>query len=86
MAQRHFDAAIDDYGRALKLQPDSPRVFYQLGTAYAAKLDADHAFEWLQRARASGRYDMTEISEDTHLVGLRKRLALQRTAAKRGGF
>jgi hypothetical protein len=72
MAQRHFDAAIGDYRRALKLEPDSARIFYQLGAAYAAKNDVDHAIEWLQRARASHRFDMTEISEDAHLAGLRE--------------
>jgi hypothetical protein len=71
-ALRHFRAAIGDYGRALKLHPDSPKVFYQLGAAYAATHDSQHAFEWLGRAQASHRYDMTEISEDVHLAGLRK--------------
>jgi hypothetical protein len=72
MALHHYDAAIDSYGRALKIQPDSPKVFYQLGAAYAAKHDARHALEWLERARDTHRYDMTEISEDAHFVGLRK--------------
>ena len=72
MQLKLFSAAIADYGQALKLQADSPRVFYQLGAAYAAKHDARHAFEFLSRAQASRRYDMTEISEDPNLVGLRK--------------
>lgn len=71
-ALRHFDAAIGDYRRALKLHPDSPKIFYQLGVAYAANHDSQHAFEWLGRAQASHRYDMTEIAEDVHLAGLRK--------------
>jgi hypothetical protein len=72
MMLKHFTAAVADYHRALELQADSPRVFYQLGAAYAAKHDSRHAFEFLNRARASHRYDMTEISEDLHLAGLRK--------------
>jgi tetratricopeptide (TPR) repeat protein len=72
MMQDHFTAAIADYSRALKLQADSPRVFYQLGAAYAATHDSRHAFEFLERARASHRYDMTELSQDVHLAGLRK--------------
>jgi hypothetical protein len=71
-ALRHFRAAIGDYRHALKLHPDSPKVFYQLGAAYAANHDSDRAFEWLNRAKASHRYDMTEISEDPHLAGIRK--------------
>jgi hypothetical protein len=72
MMQDHFTAAIADYSRALKLQADSPRIFYQLGAAYAAKHDSRHAFEFLELAQASHRYDMTEISEDLHLAGLRQ--------------
>jgi hypothetical protein len=68
----HFDAAIGDYRHALLIEPGSPKVFYQLGVAYAAKHDSQHAFEWLGRARASHRYDMTEISAEPHLAGLRK--------------
>src|SRR5450755_1038104 len=44
MMLKHFDAAIADYHHALDLRADSPRVFYQLGTAYAAKHDSRHAF------------------------------------------
>jgi len=71
-AQHHYGAAIADYRRALKIQADSPKVFYQIGAAYAAKHDSEHAFEWLARARETHRYDMTEITEDLHLAGLRQ--------------
>jgi hypothetical protein len=70
-AQHHYDAAIADYRRALKIQPDSPKVFYQVGAAYAAKHDSEHAFKWLWRARETHRYDMTEITADVRLAGLR---------------
>ncbi len=69
---RHFDAAIGDYRRALQIEPSSAKIFYQLGLAYAAKHDARQAFEWLGRARVSHRYDMTAISAEPLLVGLRK--------------
>ena len=72
MMLEHFTAAVGDYRHALRLQADSPRVFYQLGAAYAARHDSRHAFEFLNRAQASHRYDMTEISEDLHLAGLRE--------------
>jgi hypothetical protein len=68
---RRFDSAISAFQRALKIAPDSPRIFYGLGGAYAAKHESERAFEWLEKARASHRYDMTEISEDTNLAGLR---------------
>jgi tetratricopeptide (TPR) repeat protein len=72
MMLKHFAAAVVDYDHALKLHPDSPRVLYQLGEAYAAGRDTRHAFEFLNRARASRRYDMSEISEDVNLAGLRE--------------
>jgi hypothetical protein len=71
-AQHHYDAAIAGYLHALKIQPDAPKVFYQIGAAYAAKRDSKLAFEWLGKARETRRYDMTEIAADVHLAGLRK--------------
>lgn len=70
-ALHHYEAAIADYRRALKIQPDSPKVFYQVGAAYAAKHDSERAFKWLWQARETHRYDMTEITADAHLAGLR---------------
>ena len=62
--------AIPAYQQALKLEPDSPQVFYSLGSAYAAEHDTAHAFEWLARARATHRYDMTQITVDENLKAL----------------
>ena len=66
-----YGAAISAFQHSLGLQPDSPRNFYSLGVAFAGKHDAEHAFEWLERARASRRYDMTEIAEEKDLAALR---------------
>jgi hypothetical protein len=68
---QRFSAAIFAFQHSLSLQPDSPRNLYSLGVAYAGKHDADHAFEWLERARASRRYDMTEITEEKNFAALR---------------
>ena len=68
---RRFDHAIAAFQHSLKLQPDSPRVFYGLGVAYAGDHDSVRAFEWLERASASHRYDMTEITEEANLAALR---------------
>src|SRR4029077_14223699 len=57
--------------RALVLEPDSPQLFYSLGSAYAAVHDAASAWRWLARARASHRYDMTQATVDEHLAALR---------------
>ena len=67
----NYDEAIAAYQHALQIEPDSPRIFYALGTAYASKHDSPRAFEWLERAAATHRYDMTQISVDPALAELR---------------
>jgi tetratricopeptide (TPR) repeat protein len=67
----NYDQAIAAYQHALQIEPDSPRLFYSLGTAYAAKHDSQQAFEWLGRAAATRRYDMTQMSADPALAELR---------------
>src|SRR5579872_3065079 len=64
MALREYTAAIHDYRRSLQIEPNEPKVFYQLGAAYASQRNTNEAFKWLEKAHASRRYDMTEISED----------------------
>lgn len=66
-----FDRAIQAYTTALKVEPDHPLALYSLGAAWARKGDADRAFEWLGKARATRRYDMTQAQADTDLVALR---------------
>lgn len=65
-----FDRAIEAYRTAIAIGPD-PAAMYSVGTVYAQKKDADLAFEWLGKARATGRYDMTQIQVDPNLAGLR---------------
>jgi len=66
-----FDGAIAAFQHSLELQPDSPRVFYSMGVAYAGNHDPVRAFEWLERASATHRFDMTEITEEANFAALR---------------
>jgi hypothetical protein len=66
-----YGQAVLAYQKALQLGPDSPRDLFGLGSAYAGQHDAEHAFEWLGRAAATHRYDMTEISDDASLAEFR---------------
>ena len=66
-----YAQAVSAYQHALQLAPDSPRDFYGLGSAYAALHDSEHALEWLARAAATHRYDMSEISDDPNLAEYR---------------
>src|SRR5215208_5253453 len=67
-----YDRAVAAYRRALALNADSPQTLYSIGTAYAAKQDIEHAFEWLIRARATRRFDMTQLTQNPNLSVLRR--------------
>ena len=63
--------AIGAYRRALQLEPGAPQTLYGLGSAFGATHDATQAFKYLQRARATHRYDMTQITADENLSWLK---------------
>ncbi|MBI3450677.1 MAG: FG-GAP repeat protein [Acidobacteria bacterium] len=65
------DGAIAAYGKALELSPGLPAALYNTAVAYAKKKDADHAFEWLAKARAGHRADLTGLDRDPDLAGLK---------------
>ena len=58
------------YGRLLGLVPDSPQALYNTAVSYAAEGNRDAAFEWLARAKATKRLDMTQIQVDEDLEPL----------------
>ena len=66
-----LDKALTAYRRALEIEPGAPQVFYNLGTAYALKHDADATFEWLGKAKATRKLDMTQIDTDADLAAFR---------------
>ena len=66
-----LDEALSAYHRALELQPDFPAALYNTGVIYAMKGDPDNAFKWLNKAKATGKIDMTQIEVDTDLVSVK---------------
>jgi hypothetical protein len=66
-----LDPAIEAFRRALDVDPEVPSPLYNLGVLYGAKHEVDHAFEWLARARASRRVDMTQAEVAPELATLR---------------
>ena len=68
---KQLDQAVGAYRRALELEPDAPQVLYNLATAYALKGEADTAFDWLGKARATRKLDMTQIENDADLAALK---------------
>lgn len=69
---QQLDRALEAYRKVLAIQPDAPVVMYNIGCVYALKGDADRAFEWLGKARATRKMDMTTIQVDSDLVTLAK--------------
>ena len=82
---RLFDRAIAAYLKALEIQPDQATM-YNVGTAYARKNEPDPAFEWLSKAGATRRLDMTQVEVDADLEGLRKDPRYAALLPKKGGF
>src|SRR5262245_36151955 len=67
---KDFDGAIAALQMSLKLEPDSPTAMFALGAIYAAKGGTAQSLEWLTRARATRRIDMTQMEADNDLKGL----------------
>jgi hypothetical protein len=59
--QQHFDQAVAAYERALAVDPADLQPIFRIASAYAAAKDSKRAFEWLAKAKATGKLDMTQI-------------------------
>lgn len=67
---KDYDKALSVLGQSLQIDPNSPAARYNTGVAYALKGDKDAAFTWLQKAKATGQLDMTQIQTDADLTSL----------------
>src|SRR3954470_3433037 len=68
---KEIDKALAAYRKALDIEPDAPQVLYNIGTTFAMKPDVTAAFEWLGRAKATRKIDMTQIESDPNLSSLK---------------
>jgi FG-GAP repeat protein/VCBS repeat protein len=66
-----LDRALAANRKAHELAPGWPPTMYNLGVVYALRHDADAAFEWLGKARATAQLDMTQIEADANLASLK---------------
>lgn len=71
VAAKDADCSERAYRRVLELEPGSPQAYYGIGDAFALRGDADHAFQWFDRARETRRIDLTVLDTDTAVAGLR---------------
>jgi hypothetical protein len=69
---KDYDRALASYRKLLEIAPDMPQGLYNTGIVYALKGDTDRAFEWLARARATRKLDMTALQTDPDAEALRK--------------
>ena len=65
------ERAIQAYQQALKVQPSVPSPMYSIGISYAAMQDPEHAFEWLAKAKATRKIDMTQIEAAVELAAFK---------------
>jgi hypothetical protein len=68
---KNNDQAIVAYQRALDVEPSVPSPLYQLGLVYALKHERNRAFEFLGRARATRKIDMTQATVAVELQPLK---------------
>jgi hypothetical protein len=68
---KDLDRAMAAFRKSLELEPANSTALYNIGVVYALKSDRDRAFEWLGKAKATHRIDMTQIQPDADLASLR---------------
>ncbi|HJT81324.1 MAG TPA: tetratricopeptide repeat protein [Chthoniobacterales bacterium] len=67
---KELDRALAAFQRVHELQPDRP-PFLKLAAVHALKGNKSEAFSWLEKAKASGRADMSELRADEAFKALR---------------
>jgi hypothetical protein len=72
LRQHHSRAAIAGYARVLALDPANPTALFYRGIAHAQLGQLDQAFEWLGQARATRRFDMSQLADEPDTAALAK--------------
>jgi hypothetical protein len=65
------DAALDALNKALTLDSNNPQTLYEIGVAEYQRGDVEQAIAWLQKAKATRRFDMTQLQVEDGLQSLR---------------
>ena len=68
---KHFEQALASFEKVLLLKPDSAKAMYAVGALHARAGHAELAFEWLGKARATHKLDMTAIQTDVNVDSIR---------------
>lgn len=70
-SQGEFDKALEAEMKAAQFPATAPNAMFNAACTYARKGDTENAFAWLEKARDTGRFDMTRIAGDDDLKSLR---------------
>ncbi|MGI8961389.1 MAG: FG-GAP-like repeat-containing protein [Bryobacteraceae bacterium] len=68
---KQYGQALSAYRKSLELEPQAPVTLYRIGSIQALQKDKEQAFEWLHKAKATRKLDMTQITVDPDLVSLK---------------
>lgn len=71
LKQKKYTESRAAYAKLLALIPDAPQALYNTGVSYALEGNKDAAFEWLGKAKATKKLDMTQIEVDEDLASLK---------------
>ena len=64
------DCALAAFTRALEIRAGDPQALVNIGITHAARGDAETAFGWLGKARATRRVDMTQLQGNAAVASL----------------
>ena len=70
LKQKNVAKSRAAYEKLLALSPGSPQAFYNIAVGYVMEGNKNAAFEWLEKARATKKLDMTQIQVDEDLKPL----------------
>ena len=83
---KKLDEATGAYKKALDVEPDVPTPLYGLAVVSALGGNTEAAFEWLEKARATRKIDMTQIDVAPELAALKKDPRFARLRPSPGDF
>jgi tetratricopeptide (TPR) repeat protein len=79
------DRAIAALQQALHVQPEMAGPLYDIAIAYATKKDADRVFDWLRKAKATRKIDMTQAEQAADLAPFRSQALRFHESIRRTG-
>jgi hypothetical protein len=83
---KNLDRSREAFQRALAVNPDYPAPMFQLAIIAALEQNNNEAFEWLSKAKASRRVDMTQMEYAPELASLRNDSRYQHLLPSRTDF